>query len=54
MSRIELRTDFNYRFTPGYWLNLGYRYADFDDDAPYLVDTTGSIGIYSLAFGHEF
>lgn len=54
MSRLELRTDFNYRFTPGYRLSLGYRYADFDDDAPYLVDTTGSIGIYSLAFGHQF
>ncbi len=45
-ARYEMRTDLN--------LTAGYRYLDFDDNAPYLGDDSGSVELVSLGVGWAF
>lgn len=54
VSRVEAGLHASYRFTPRVWLAAGYRYLDYEDDAPYLYDTTGSADLYRLALGWRF
>ncbi len=53
-TRIEAQVDATYHFNKTFWINAAYRYADYSDDAPYLEDTSGSISLYSVAFGWKF
>ena len=36
------------------YLTAGYQYLDYQDNAPYLYDTTGSVDIYNLGVGWSF
>jgi predicted porin len=54
LSRLEASVKAGYKFSPNMSLYLKYRYADFDDDAPYLYDTSGSIDIYTAAVSWSF
>lgn len=53
-TRIEGELTATYHINKTFWINAGYRYADFSDDAPYMYDTSGSISLYSLALGWNF
>ena len=44
--RFDAREDLGWR--------AGYRWIDFDDDAPYLSDTSGAVDFYSLAVVWSF
>ena len=54
VSRMEL--GIHGRFAVGEKVGLvaGYRYADFEDDAPYLYDTSGSVSFYNLGVAWNF
>ncbi|MBI2214669.1 MAG: hypothetical protein HYU52_13570 [Acidobacteria bacterium] len=54
LSRLEITASARYAFADRFWLNGYYRYADLDDDAPYLYDTTGSVDEYGLSVGRSF
>ena len=53
-SRVELGVEATYRFNDQLWLRGEYRWLDFTDDAPYLLDTTGSASFYHLGLGWTF
>ena len=53
-SRIDAEIDAKWKVGSSFFLYGAYRYADFQDDAPYLYDTTGSFGLYTLALGWTF
>lgn len=54
LARTEAGLRATYRFGAGTWIDLGYRYADVDDDAPYIENLTGSLDYVTLAFGKRF
>lgn len=43
-----------YRVNERAYVTGGYRYLDYEDDAPYLYDTSGSVSFYSLGIGWLF
>jgi hypothetical protein len=53
-SRIEIGTDARFRFTERFWLFGGYRYLEYEDDEPVLVDSDGSVDLYQLGLGWTF
>jgi len=53
-SRFEIGTDATFRFTPRFYMTGAYRYLEYNDDEPVLVDSTGSIDLYSLGLGWKF
>jgi len=54
ITRLDAEADVTYKVGEKSWLSLRYRYADLEDDAPYLYDTSGSFDLYTLAFGWTF
>jgi hypothetical protein len=54
MSRLEAEIDAKWKLSDAFWLYGAWRFADFDDDAPYMYDTTGSVDFYTLALGWSF
>lgn len=48
-SRLDAEVDATYHFSKTLRLNLRYRRAEFEDDAPYLYDTTGSLDLWGIA-----
>ncbi len=54
VSRMELGV--HGRFAVGGQASLvaGYRYLDFEDDAPFLYDTSGSVSFYNLGVAWTF
>jgi len=54
MTRIDFDIDGRYLLTDDVWMSLRYRYAKFEDDAPYLYDTTGSFSMITAALGWIF
>ena len=54
VSRFELGVHGRFDVAEKFGIVAGYRYLDFEDDAPYLYDTTGSASIYSLGVGWIF
>jgi hypothetical protein len=54
VSQVDVDTYATYRFSDDLWVRFGYRYADFTDDVPYLVDLSGSISLVSLGVGKKF
>ena len=54
VSRAELELGGSFDLSSRLYLHAAYRYVDFEDDAPYLVDTTGSADFYALGVGYRF
>lgn len=54
ISRLELGAGVRYQASERIGLRAGYRYIDFEDNAPYLEDTTGSVDFYSIAVAWAF
>ena len=54
VSRVELGLGGSYAVSDRLRLTGGYRYLDFEDDAPYLGDDTGSAGYYRLGIAWSF
>ena len=53
-SRLEMTLNGRYAFAKQYWMSGYYRYADYQDDAPYLYDTTGGVDEIGLSVGRSF
>ena len=54
VSRFELGVHGRFGVADSFGIVAGYRYVDFEDDAPYLYDTSGSVSLYSLGVGWVF
>lgn len=54
MKRLELALTLRYKVSELMAVWGGYRYVDFEDDAPYLYETTGSVDFYSLGLAWSF
>ena len=54
MTRIDFDMDGKFLLAEDVWMSLRYRYAEFEDDAPYLYDTTGSFSMYTAVLGWTF
>ncbi len=54
VTRYDAQLAATYDLADRYWLSLQYRYAELEDDAPYLYDTSGSFQRYGAAFGLRF
>ncbi len=50
----EISLKAKYLFNSRSHVTGGYRYLDYEDDAPYLYDTSGSVDFYSPGFGWLF
>jgi hypothetical protein len=49
VSRFDAEADATYHFSKSMQLSLRYRRAEYDDNAPYLYDTTGSFDLWTIA-----
>ena len=54
VSRVELGVSASYSINDRLALTGGYRYLDYQDDAPYLGDDTGSADYYRLGIAWSF
>lgn len=50
----EIALTSKYRVNERTFLTGGYRYLDYEDDAPYLYNTSGSVSFYNLGVGWLF
>ncbi|MCK5376387.1 MAG: MtrB/PioB family outer membrane beta-barrel protein [Acidobacteria bacterium] len=53
-TRIDADAWLKYWFNKGLWLRFRYHYIDFQDDAPYLYDTSGTFQYIAGALGWVF
>ena len=53
-TRIDAEIWAKFRFRDDLWLRLRYHWVDFQDDAPYLYDTSGSYQYAAAAVGWFF
>ena len=51
---VEAGLEARYEVRPGLDLTAGYRHLDFDDNAPYLGDDSGTLELVSLGLGWAF
>lgn len=51
---VEAGVEARYRVSERLFVSGGYRYLDFEDEAPYLLDGNGSADFYRLGVGWEF
>ena len=51
---LEAALNGRYQVKPGVYVTGSYRYLDFQDEAPYLGDTSGSVDYYGLGLGWKF
>jgi len=54
VSRLEGDLNVKYTFTDGLWLRFGYRLVDYQDDQPYLYDTSGTVQWATFTAGWKF
>lgn len=54
VSRFDGSAELRYQLTKTFSLRGLYRYVDYQDDAPYLYDTSGKVQIVSGGFGLVF
>ena len=54
VSRLELGVHGRFEVKEPIGIVAGYRYLDFDDEAPYLYDTSGKVSFYSLGLAWTF
>lgn len=53
-TRIELGVRLSYQASEMLSVYGGYRYLDYEDDAPYLYDTSGEVSFYSAGVAWTF
>ena len=53
-TRIDADLWAKFRFAENFWLRLRYHLVDFQDDAPYLYDTSGKYQYATAAVGWMF
>ena len=54
VSRIDVDFTVNYHINKTFFVGGRYRYADYDDNHPYLYDTSGTINILYGYLGWTF
>jgi hypothetical protein len=54
LTRIDAELWGKMHFATKYWLRASYRYAEVEDDQPYITDSTGDASWYGLSVGREF
>ena len=54
VERIDAQVGARYKFNQSLWINLRYRYADYEDNDPYMYDTSGSFDWISGSLGWRF
>jgi hypothetical protein len=54
VSRFDGSAELRYQVSKAFSLRGLYRYVDYQDDAPYLYDTSGTVHIVSGGFGLVF
>lgn len=54
VSRFDGSAELRYQVSKTFTLRGLYRYVDYQDDAPYLYDTTGKVQVVSGGFGLSF
>ena len=54
VDRLNFDAMFKYKFSPAFWMRLWYRFIDYNDNAPFLYDTTGSVQWVSASVGWAF
>jgi len=50
-TRFQVGVNARYHFKPAVWVSGEYTYIDYQDDASYLYNTTGTVDVYSLSVG---
>lgn len=53
-ASVDLLADATYRVNERVFLRGAYRYVDYNDDAPYLYDTSGRNNLVYLSLGWVF
>ena len=53
-TRVDADLWAKFFFGTNWWLRLRYHYVDFQDDAPYLYDTSGKYQYATAAVGYIF
>lgn len=54
VSRFDASAELRYKVSKLFALRGLYRYVDYQDDAPYLDDTSGKVHVVSGGFGLTF
>ncbi len=54
ITRLDGDILFKYKFSDGFWLRADYRITDYQDDAPYMYDTSGTVQWLTAALGFRF
>ena len=54
VSRLEADLNLKYNLTEDMWLRLWYKYVDYQDDQPYLYDTSGTVQWATISAGWNF
>ncbi len=54
VDRLNLDATLKYTFNEAIWMRLWYRFVDYNDNAPFLYDTTGSVQWVSASVGWAF
>lgn len=54
VSRFDGSAELRYQVSKTFSLRGLYRYVDYQDEAPYLYDTTGKVQVVSGGFGLTF
>ena len=54
VSRLDLNADANFKFSNAFWLNVYYRYSDFEDNVTLFGDMNGNISILGAYLGWAF
>lgn len=54
VTRTDLTLSGRWQFGGPWWLDARARFAEYEDDAPYLYDTSGQLDDLSLAVGRRF
>jgi hypothetical protein len=54
VSRFDGSAELRYQVSKAFSLRGLYRYVDYQDDAPYLYDTSGKVHVVSGGFGLVF
>lgn len=54
LTRLDAELWGKMHFATKYWVRASYRYAEVEDDQPYISDYTGDASWYGLSIGREF
>jgi len=54
LTRLDAEVWGKVHFSTKYWVRASYRYAEVEDDQPYITDYTGDTSWYGLSVGRGF